>query len=248
VTTIIDGAASTSSFVFVGQTRSHNVDILPFRHSASLDAGIKIACCRPASRCYPIWMDFSECMGKAEDPKQCRDYRDDYLECLHHRKEVRTEYPSNLAHALPTLPSPPFSPTLHCCAGAKPATLHRPYPALRQLPSAHIYIPVYPVCLPACSSPSSTSTSARRRNSEKGGMGMEGMGATADWALAQCQWHRGCTKGGWLVCLVLERGRRACVCVRASRTNCSGDDGRCCLWSERVRGGMDVGLLAVLLQ
>ncbi|KAL4440062.1 hypothetical protein ABPG75_003063 [Micractinium tetrahymenae] len=38
-------------------------------------------------RCYPIWMDFSECMSKAEDPKSCKDFRDDYLECLHHRKE-----------------------------------------------------------------------------------------------------------------------------------------------------------------
>jgi len=34
-------------------------------------------------------MDFSECMSKVDDPKSCRDYRDDYLECLHHRKEVR---------------------------------------------------------------------------------------------------------------------------------------------------------------
>lgn len=38
-------------------------------------------------RCYPIWMDFSECMSKTEDPKKCADFRDDYLECLHHRKE-----------------------------------------------------------------------------------------------------------------------------------------------------------------
>lgn len=38
-------------------------------------------------RCYPIWMDFSECMSKTEDPKSCKDFRDDYLECLHHRKE-----------------------------------------------------------------------------------------------------------------------------------------------------------------
>jgi hypothetical protein len=36
-------------------------------------------------------MDFSECMSKADDPKSCRDYRDDYLECLHHRLEVRVE-------------------------------------------------------------------------------------------------------------------------------------------------------------
>lgn len=30
-----------------------------------------------------------QCMSKAEDPKDCKDFRDDYLECLHHRKEVR---------------------------------------------------------------------------------------------------------------------------------------------------------------
>jgi hypothetical protein len=34
-------------------------------------------------------MDFSECMTTAEEPKACKDFRDDYLECLHHRKEVR---------------------------------------------------------------------------------------------------------------------------------------------------------------
>ena len=33
-------------------------------------------------------MDFSECMTTAEEPKACKDFRDDYLECLHHRKEV----------------------------------------------------------------------------------------------------------------------------------------------------------------
>lgn len=45
------------------------------------------------SRCYPIWMDFSECMSKTDDPKKCADFRDDYLECLHHRKEVRRSLP-----------------------------------------------------------------------------------------------------------------------------------------------------------
>lgn len=34
-----------------------------------------------------MWMDFSECMREADDPKGCRALRDDYLECLHHRKE-----------------------------------------------------------------------------------------------------------------------------------------------------------------
>jgi hypothetical protein len=37
-------------------------------------------------------MDFSECMSKTDDPKKCADYRDDYLECLHHRKEVRWSF------------------------------------------------------------------------------------------------------------------------------------------------------------
>lgn len=39
-------------------------------------------------------MDFSECMSKADDPKKCSDYREDYLECLHHRKEVRRGAPA----------------------------------------------------------------------------------------------------------------------------------------------------------
>ncbi|KAK9809235.1 hypothetical protein WJX72_011875 [[Myrmecia] bisecta] len=38
-------------------------------------------------RCFPLWMDFSECMSTAEEPAKCKDLRDDYLECLHHRKE-----------------------------------------------------------------------------------------------------------------------------------------------------------------
>ena len=33
-------------------------------------------------------MDFSECMAKAENPKDCVLLREDYLECLHHRKET----------------------------------------------------------------------------------------------------------------------------------------------------------------
>ena len=53
-------------------------------------------------RCYPIWMDFSECMSKAEDPKACKDFRDDYLECLHHRKEVRQGAVQQRVH--PALP------------------------------------------------------------------------------------------------------------------------------------------------
>ena len=33
-------------------------------------------------------MDFSECMAKAKNPKDCVLLREDYLECLHHRKEI----------------------------------------------------------------------------------------------------------------------------------------------------------------
>ena len=40
-------------------------------------------------RCYPVWMSFSGCMSEAEDPKDCEMLRNDYLECLHHRKEIK---------------------------------------------------------------------------------------------------------------------------------------------------------------
>ena len=40
-------------------------------------------------RCYPIFRDMTLCVASTEDPKQCIDLRDDYFECLHHRKEVR---------------------------------------------------------------------------------------------------------------------------------------------------------------
>ena len=39
-------------------------------------------------RCYPVWMDFSECMQRCQEPRECALLREDYFECLHHRKEV----------------------------------------------------------------------------------------------------------------------------------------------------------------
>jgi len=30
-----------------------------------------------------------QCMRETDDPRKCKERRDDYLECLHHRKEVR---------------------------------------------------------------------------------------------------------------------------------------------------------------
>ena len=40
-------------------------------------------------RCYDFWTDFSECMSKCREPKDCALLREDYLECLHHSKEVK---------------------------------------------------------------------------------------------------------------------------------------------------------------
>lgn len=41
-------------------------------------------------RCYDFWMDFSECMSRCREPKDCSLLREDYLECLHHSKEVQS--------------------------------------------------------------------------------------------------------------------------------------------------------------
>ncbi|KAI3698395.1 hypothetical protein L2E82_41907 [Cichorium intybus] len=40
-------------------------------------------------RCYDFWMDFSECMSRCREPKDCSFLREDYLECLHHSKEFQ---------------------------------------------------------------------------------------------------------------------------------------------------------------
>ncbi|MFS7977093.1 hypothetical protein Hanom_Chr10g00900111 [Helianthus anomalus] len=44
-------------------------------------------------RCYNFWMDFSECMSRCREPKDCSLLREDYLECLHHSKEVKSVTP-----------------------------------------------------------------------------------------------------------------------------------------------------------
>jgi NADH dehydrogenase (ubiquinone) Fe-S protein 5 len=40
-------------------------------------------------RCYPFWNKFESCMVESEDKTSCRDFRDDYVECLHHAKEYK---------------------------------------------------------------------------------------------------------------------------------------------------------------
>ncbi|EFC43545.1 predicted protein [Naegleria gruberi] len=39
-------------------------------------------------RCYGLWMDYRSCMYHNEQPKACSANLEDYVECLHHFKEV----------------------------------------------------------------------------------------------------------------------------------------------------------------
>ncbi|KAL1503342.1 hypothetical protein AB1Y20_011394 [Prymnesium parvum] len=41
----------------------------------------------PMGRCFPLFREFSNCAGTSLDREACRDYYDDYIECLHHKKE-----------------------------------------------------------------------------------------------------------------------------------------------------------------
>ncbi|KAI0355851.1 hypothetical protein OH77DRAFT_1495708 [Trametes cingulata] len=40
------------------------------------------------SRCFAYWQEFSKCYAQTDVPSQCRAQADDYLECLHHTKEI----------------------------------------------------------------------------------------------------------------------------------------------------------------
>ncbi|KAG6521868.1 hypothetical protein ZIOFF_019001 [Zingiber officinale] len=40
-------------------------------------------------RCYDFWNEFSECMSRCREPKECTFLREDYFECLHHAKEFK---------------------------------------------------------------------------------------------------------------------------------------------------------------
>ncbi|CAL1699064.1 unnamed protein product [Somion occarium] len=39
-------------------------------------------------RCFPLWQEFTKCYAATDNPGQCRDQADDYLECLHRTKEI----------------------------------------------------------------------------------------------------------------------------------------------------------------
>ncbi|RUS19400.1 hypothetical protein BC937DRAFT_87553 [Endogone sp. FLAS-F59071] len=40
------------------------------------------------SRCHNFWQEFNKCYAMADSPQECLQQRDDYLECLHHTKEI----------------------------------------------------------------------------------------------------------------------------------------------------------------
>ncbi|CAE6431267.1 unnamed protein product [Rhizoctonia solani] len=40
------------------------------------------------SRCFPFWQEFAKCYANADAPSECRAQSEDYLECLHHTKEI----------------------------------------------------------------------------------------------------------------------------------------------------------------
>jgi hypothetical protein len=58
-------------------------------------------------------MDFSDCMTHCVMPAECTARRDDYFECLHHRKEVFSLYPSALPN--PVLPRSSSLPLVFPC-------------------------------------------------------------------------------------------------------------------------------------
>ncbi|EJD39522.1 hypothetical protein AURDEDRAFT_21407, partial [Auricularia subglabra TFB-10046 SS5] len=55
-------------------------------------------------RCFPYWQEVLKCYQNTDEPSLCRLRADDYMECLHHRKEiertkiVRNEFIKQAAH------------------------------------------------------------------------------------------------------------------------------------------------------
>ncbi|KAJ1021480.1 hypothetical protein NDA13_005520 [Ustilago tritici] len=39
-------------------------------------------------RCFAFWQEFQKCYVQAETPSDCIVAKEDYLECLHHTKEI----------------------------------------------------------------------------------------------------------------------------------------------------------------
>ncbi|KIM46753.1 hypothetical protein M413DRAFT_440331 [Hebeloma cylindrosporum] len=41
------------------------------------------------ARCFAYWQEFQQCYIKSDDPVTCVPQKADYLECLHHQKEIK---------------------------------------------------------------------------------------------------------------------------------------------------------------
>ncbi|KAF8893205.1 hypothetical protein CPB84DRAFT_1783417 [Gymnopilus junonius] len=41
------------------------------------------------SRCFAYWQEFQKCYAQTDNPTECRPQNADYLECLHHTKEIK---------------------------------------------------------------------------------------------------------------------------------------------------------------
>eukprot|EP00613_Pedinella_sp_CCMP2098_P002651 CAMPEP_0171623422 /NCGR_PEP_ID=MMETSP0990-20121206/17937_1 /TAXON_ID=483369 /ORGANISM="non described non described, Strain CCMP2098" /LENGTH=73 /DNA_ID=CAMNT_0012189623 /DNA_START=41 /DNA_END=262 /DNA_ORIENTATION=+ len=50
-------------------------------------------------RCYPVWSKFNECMSTTSEVKECTVIRNDYIECLHHRREFEEVKKLHAKHA-----------------------------------------------------------------------------------------------------------------------------------------------------
>jgi hypothetical protein len=74
------------------------------------------------SRCFPFWQEVLACYvtnTSAESPEgkvKCQPVLEDYYECLHHKKEVRSIYPvpSPLYLSIPLFPAILFSTSPAC--------------------------------------------------------------------------------------------------------------------------------------
>lgn len=48
-------------------------------------------------RCFPFWTEILKCYEDSPfPPKDCKKYAEDYIECLHHFKEVNDHFNNSL--------------------------------------------------------------------------------------------------------------------------------------------------------
>ena len=79
-------AAMTSRGAQGGRPSARALPTTPFRRAA-MASGFGVS--GTQGRCYPFWMDYAQCMQQEAQPSACGRLREDYFECLHHRKEAR---------------------------------------------------------------------------------------------------------------------------------------------------------------